>query len=341
MSCCSSCGTNPCNCCNQQCQPANTVYRGTCTDPGVLTSLRFLTGLDNQFCEGRLISGTGFLVSTLDGSGNQSIVWSQNPTLSLESYQATTNNPFGNIVIVGANGKMYQMDGPATASLFLQTNAVGQVYFGTLPATTVPDPLNITDLSVSNEATINTLTLNGQMTAPNITAGTIEDYLGLDSTNNVVQQPIADIQSQVQVFFESPTATSTLRPNDNQNANAYLTIGNTLFTSNSSLFTVVDSQTIKCLVAGTYVITWSALVKYTAGGAWNAGAFLTVNGINVSNGGFDPNSDIGLNQNSIQIAFQYAYRFAVNDVVKLQVPSTVAANTDYRQVGITFVRTGA
>lgn len=286
-----SCNNSPCSC--SPCQPANTVYQAACTDPGSATTLRHLTGLDSQFCERRLLPGTGgYLVASVTGSGNWLLQFTDEPKIPLAAYQAVQSQPFGNLLVQGSDNVMRELFGPAIADLYMRTNAAGQLTFEALPVQSLPATASFTDLTVVNLTTLKDLIVTGTVTMTGLSTGTIVNPVGLDINGNLVKGTITQTGSQCASFFESPTSPTPAggNPNDPTVAGASFIIGNLLFDSTGvaggGLFTVTNSKTITCITAGAYIVDFGGLVHLgpglTSTGKVSIG--LSVNGIIVNSG---------------------------------------------------------
>lgn len=316
---CGTCGFNPC-CCDQ-CSPSNVIYRGSCQDPGSLSSLRFVSGLDYKFCSGRLQSGTGFLNSVTNGSGNSVITWTDTPKIDPESVTATENVTFGNLMILSADNRMRQLEVPVDSGLFLQTNGSGNLILGAAPTATVPDPLVVNDLTVANLAEIEDLTVNGDVEVNNLATGTAVNLLALDATNKVILQSLSQGLS-ISMFFESPTSPNASVPNKTKVSGDYLIIGNRIFDSGQENISVTTSESLTVQDAGNYLILWTAQIR--AGGSTSSGKFgvwLEINGttVNYGNGRTDGNvSGVDVDGGQMFGAFGMDVRtYAANDVIKL------------------------
>lgn len=335
MSCCSSCGTNGNwasygGCC-PTCQPANVAIRGECQDPGTLTTLRFVSGLDHQFCPGRLASGSGVLNAVINGSGNSVISWTNTPKIDPETVTATEDTAFGSLLVLGSDNKLRQLEVPVTPSLVMQTDGAGNLILSAVPAATVPDPLNVNDLGVANQATIEDLEVNGTVEVNNLAAGTAVNLLALNASNQVILQGLAQGLS-ISMFFESPTSPAAGTPNAIKVSGDYLTIGNRLFDSGGDNITVTTSESLTVQDAGTYLILWAAQVRTGGAAAPIAGVWLEVNGtiVNYGNG---RTSGVSAGAASTPVFFQLAgmdvRTYAANDVLKLQLNATATVLDTY------------
>jgi hypothetical protein len=336
MSCCNA---YP-NCCCDTAVPANIVYRGECTDPGTLSSLRFLYGLDYKFCGGRLTNSTGLLNAQVNGSGNYSIAFSDTPKLDPEVVTAAENVTFGNLFVLGSDNRMRQLEVPASSGLFMQTNAAGQLVLGAAPAATVPDPLNINDLTVANQATIEDLEVNGTVEINNLSSGTAVSVLALNSSNELILQGLAQGLT-ISMFFESPTSPNAASPNSAKTSGSYLVIGNRLFDSGDDNITVTTSESITVQDAGTYLILWNGQFRAGGGAPAKAGIWLEVNGtiINYGNGRTDGNvSGTEASNGAMFPLVGFDVRaYAANDVIKLMLSET-ASNQETFEVRLIAVR---
>jgi hypothetical protein len=342
------CGTCSCNpCCGQgACDPANVIHQGTCTDPGTATVLRHLLGLDQQFCKRRLIpaGSGGFLVARQTPNG-WDIKFSTAPTVALEAFLAVQGVAFGQVLVQQSDSVMRAMNPPVTANLVLGTNAAGQAMWIPIPAATVPDPLTVADLTVTNLATINNLAVTGTPVFSGLGTGALVSFLGLDAANNVIKGTPATTGTQVASFFEAPTSPSATTPNSGATAGNLLTIGNLLFdsvgTAGGSLFTATNSQTLTCLTAGVYIVDFGGQVTWTGGSSGQAAIQLLVNGVVVNNGNARPDATITSILRNANLWGQNMRRFVVGDTVQLQLGATSGTNTQVYEARVNFTRTGA
>lgn len=331
------------------CSPANVVYQGTCTDPGTANSLRHLTGLDSQFCERRLLPGTGgYLVARETGSGGWITEFTTEPVVALSNFTAGQTTVFGNLIVQGADNIMRTLTGPAVAGLYLSTNAVGQLTFGALPDATVPDPLTVGTINVITQANVSDLSITGTVNATGLATGTLTNIVGLDAGNNLIKGTIAATGSQCAMFYESATSPSATFPNSSSNAGANLIIGNLLFDSTwtngipglGGLFNAAPNpQTLTCLLGGVYVVDFGAqIIKGTSTSTVGiATVSLSVNGIIVNTG--NQSTQLGQTHNR-NIWGQEMRRFNVGDVVRLILSSDFDA-ANVRCARVNFTRLGA
>lgn len=300
--------------------PANIVYQGECTDPGTI-SARFLMGLDYKFCAGRISNGTGLLNSIQNSSGNFQISFSDTPKLDPEVVTAAENVTFGNLFVLGSDNRMRQLEVPVSAGLFMQTNASGNLVLGAAPEASVPDPLNVNDLTVANEATIEDLEVNGTVEINNLASGTAVNVLGINASNQLILQSLSQGLT-VSMFFESPTSPNADPPNKNKVSGQYLVIGNRLFDSGSDNIAVTTSESITVQDAGTYVIYWQAQIRMGGGTGRKAGVWLEINGTVVNQGSGRTDSEVSgidTSNGAMYPATGMDVRtYAANDVIKLQ-----------------------
>ncbi len=336
------CGSGLINGCCPTCAPATSIYQGECQDPGTLTVGRFLPSLDFKFCERRLSSGEGFLVSNINGSGNAGFTWTTTPQVQLTDYQATEDIAFGQLVVMGSDFRWRALVPPVTLGLFMQTDATGNLILGDPPAAVVPDPLAINDLSVANAAIINDLTTNGTVTLNNLASGTVVNLLGVDVSNELVLQSLtAGIAGSM--FFESPTSPNAGAPNDAKINGDYLVIGNRLFDSGANLISVTTSEAITVNVTGKYLLLWSGQV-YSQGAA-AVGFWLEVNGVIVNQGtGRTATTPVSVTETGTATMFEESGMelrdLTAGDVLKLQFSKSGGAGTfrtyEVRLIAIKF-----
>lgn len=351
MSC--SCSNSPCSC--SPCQPANTVYQGTCTDPGSATSLRHVLGLDSSFCPRRLLPNDGgYLVARATGSGGWIIDFTTEPVVPLSNVTAVQKKTFGQFIVQGSDNIMRTLTGPAIADLYPRTNAAGQITFDTLPPASVPDPLVVNHLTVVTNAKVADLQITGTATASGLGTGTLTNVLGIDGSNNIIKGTIAVTGSQCASFFESLSSPSPagLGPNNVATAGQPLFIGNLLYDSTTpagnvaGLFVVTNSKTLTCITAGTYVVDFGGRLSCTAAivntNKYSIG--LSVNGI-VVNSGNGTNNTSATNTTAevrnVNLWGQNMRRFAVNDTIQLVVGSNSGANLSAYEVRCNVTRLGA
>jgi hypothetical protein len=318
---CFTCNTSPC-CCST-CQPANVIYRGECQDPGSFTNLRYVSGLDYKFCPGRLANSGGILNAIQLGSGNWNISFQNTPKLDPEVVTAAENVTFGNLFVLGSDNRMRQLEVPASAGLFMQTNASGNLVLGAAPAATVPDPLVINDLTVTNEATIEDLTTNGVVTLNNTPSGTVANLLGLNASNILVTQALAAGVAAC-MFYESNFSPSASSPNRDKNNGEFLIIGNRIFDSGASLINVTTSESVTVAVAGLYAIWFGAAVRMQANSRGLVALFINSIEVNDGFGRADAAmTAIGDAQLAPMNGFEMR-RLAVGDVLQLQLQASSA-----------------
>jgi hypothetical protein len=314
----SSCGCNAC-------APANTIYRGTCTDPGTQDYLTYLSGLDTQFCTYRLAGAVGLLTSQIDGSGNYQITFTEDPIIDLPEYQAVIGIAIPDLVVIDGNNSLLHLLGPAVANQILKTNAAGEWVIDAIPAATVPDPLVIGTLSVTVGATLPNTTITGTLVANGLAAGTPTSFLGVDAGGNVLTQTVGTAVPQVAYFFESPTSPGGSYPNSAAASGSNLIIGNLLYDSGGAIVTVTTSQTLTVAQAGKYTITWGGQVANI--NTVQAAIQLVINGITVSNGGVNPNRALGIYQRGLTVSCSYSRTLAVGDTIQLQLTANAGNET--------------
>lgn len=337
MACCT--GLSNCGC--NACASANTIYRGGCTDPGTQDFLTYLSGLDAQFCPYRLAGNTGFLQSDVDGSGNFQITFTDSPSVDLPDTQAVLGMTFGDLVIIDSNNALSRLLGPATANLFLSTNASGGLSFGVLPAATVPDPLTVANLTVTTLAGFANVTISGTLAASGLSAGTPVSFLGLDGSNNVVTQSVTAANVQVAMFFESPTSPGATYPNESAAAGSNLVIGNMLYDSGGTIINVTTSQTLTVAVAGKYKLEWNGMVAWSGGNDGKPQLLLLINGVIVNNGNSSGSYGQNTSQRTAFLSGMEARTLAVGATIQVQLSSTSGANTHVYEVRLIATKLSA
>lgn len=317
---CVTCQTSYSGSCCPTCQPANSIFQGECSDPGTLSPGRFLQVLDYKFCERRLSSGSGFLVSNINGSGNAGFTWTTTPQVELIEYQATADQQFGNLIVMGSDFRWRYLQGPSTLGLYLQTDSNGMLFFGDPPEASVPDPLTVNNLNVAVAAEIADLTTSGTVTLNNTPSGTVVNLLGLNADSEVVTQSLA-AGIAATMFYEEPTSPSGTAPNSAAASGSYLIIGNKLFDSGANLINVTTSQALTVAVAGKYDIFFESL--HRIGNNSKVAVSLEINGVIVNTGNGRNDSAIDANTNTgfgwCPLCGNEVRSLAVGDVIKLQV----------------------
>jgi len=317
------------------------IYRGECQDPGVLTTLRYVSGLDYKFCPGRLENSGGILNAIQNGSGNWSTSFQNTPKLDPEVVTAAEDVTFGNLFVLGSDNRMRQLEVPVTSGLFMQTNASGNLVLSAPPAATVPDPLVINDLTVVNEGTFNDLTTNGIVTLNNIPNGTVANLLGLDASNVLVTQAIA-AGIAVSMFYESTSSPGVGSPNETKTNGQFLVIGNRLYDSGANLISVSTSESLTVNVAGQYMLFWQLQSQVSGAARTNIGAWLQLNGVIVNVGNGRTSSPIVGGDNSTPALFHVtgmeARSLAAGDVIQLQLSTTATStiSVEARLIAIKF-----
>lgn len=300
--------------------------------------------LDNQFCNRRLLPGTGgYLVAQQTGSGTWLYTFTTQPQIDLSTYQAIQGQIIPNLVIQGADNIMRELLGPASANLILMTNALGQLIFTPIPTATVPDPLTVADLTVTNSFNLTSGTISGTPIFTGLGTGTLSFFVGLDGTGNLIKGTPASTGVQSVMFFEAPTSPSAATPNAPTVAGGFLTIGNEINSSTTAgaLISVTNSQTLTVVTAGYYTIHWEAQV--TINGSTNAtpSIQLLVNGVVVSNG--NTRAGVRAQQLGVPISSMYGRQLAAGDTLQLQFASTSGGGSaiNIYEVRIVATRIGA
>lgn len=276
-----------------------------------------LAVLDGQFCLHRLANPAtgGLVVANLTPQGYQ-ISISNAPIVSFATFSVSSGSAIGTLLVEDATGAIKALTLPNTAGLYLSTNASGQLILGPLPTFSVPDPLTVTTANITNLTAAN-FTLTGAMIASGLGSGTLAFTLGLDAGGNVVKGAIASTGIQTAMFFESASSPSGSTPNSGATAGTFLVIGNQLYDSGASLIGITNATTLKCLVAGSYIINWDGQVAYTGGAFGTPAIQLVVNGVIVNTG----NARSGISSTTDRTAFMSGFQMmnlAVNDTIQLQ-----------------------
>lgn len=310
------------------CQPANSAFRAACTDPGTVTLGTYLGVYDNQFCHRRLAVASGFVVISQTGSGQQ-VAATNAPTVPLGTFQGAVGSEFGNLVIIGADGVWRQLLGPVVANQVLLTNALGNFYFGPIPAATVPDPLTITTL---NATTVNTTDLNvtGLPTFAGLSTGTITQNIGLNAANQLIIGTGATTGVQTCMFYETPTSPGATSPNEAVAPLGLLTIGNLLNDSvlpavpGGALISALNATTLQVVTAGWYDIEACAQINGTNDIAY---INLQINGITVNTGNATSIASQTTTQRIQNWTCFASGRFAAGTTIQLQLGPATGAKT--------------
>lgn len=310
-----SCGCGGCGC--SVCQPANVIFQGVCPDPGAVSFGAALSVLDANFCERRLANPAqgGLVVVNLTPQGYQVSV-SNSPIVSFQTFAVTSGSAIGTLLVEDATGAIKALSLPNTAGLYLSTNASGQLILGPLPTFTVPDPLTVTTANITNLTAAN-FTLTGSMIATGLGTGTLAFTLGIDAGGNVIKGAIASTGIQTAMFFESATSPAGTTPNSGATAGTFLIIGNQLYDSGASLIGITNATTLKCLVAGSYTITWDGQVGYTGGTFGTPAIQLVINGVIVNTGNGRPLITSTTDRTAFMMGFEMR-DLNVNDTIQLQ-----------------------
>lgn len=341
-SCC--CGGAGCS----QCQEANTIYAATCADPGSLTTLRHLAGYDAQFCKRRLLPGTGGYLVARQTPNGWLIGFSTTPTIALEEFLAVQGVTFGQLLVQQSDNVMRAMNPPAVANLVLGTDAGGNAMWIPIPAATVPDPLVVNDLTVTNLATLNNVAISGGVNFTGLGTGTLVFTLGVDGSGNLIQGTPATTGVQVAMFYQQATSPGPgLGPNDTAAPGDMLTIGNLLFDSvlpavpGGALITVTNSQMLTVVTDGLYVLTWGGEVSYGGGGFGTPSINLLINGMEV-NRGYARGGYGGLEVNrALSVAGSESRRLVAGTTIQLQLDAASGNNSHTYEVRLTATRLGA
>jgi hypothetical protein len=300
--------------------------------------------LDQQFCERRLIpaAGGGFLVARATPNG-WNIGFSTAPVVALEEFLAVQGVAFGQVLVQQSDNVMRAMNGPAVANLVLGTNAAGQAMWIPIPAATVPDPLTVTDLTVTNLATLNNVEISGGVVFTGLGTGTLAFTLGVDSSGNLIQGTPATTGVQSCMFYEAPTFPSATSPNAAVAAGGLLTIGNLIYDSvlpavpGGALITATNSQTLTVITAGSYNIDFCGMITSTG---VPSPINLLINGIIVNEGNSSSNSAQITTGRIQNVSGFEARRLAAGATIQLQLGSGIATPATYA-VRLRATRTGA
>lgn len=258
-----------------------------CADPGVVNAGLNVIVNDAYLCPRRLQpmrDGSGNVINgvlAVVGNGmTASVIWTNQPQVAYPQMAPLQSQSFGQIVIAsGSTGAAFRLQPPAVPNLVLQTDGLGALEFGPIPPATVPDPLTVGTLTVNTLATVNQLVVQGITGA--IAAGTIVSFLGLNATNQFVTGGIALLT--MDFFYEQPSRTSTLFPNNALVNGGACTIGNHIGTPSGNV-NVTNGTTLTIVNAGTYRIDWMGAFARPAAGTGTVGLSLSVGG-NITNPG--------------------------------------------------------
>lgn len=335
------CGAGCATGCGCQCANVAGIFDCTCEDPGSVSYGSHLSVRDGQFCERRLENAVGFLQNQVTGSGQFRQTFTTTPNIALGTFSVTADAAFGNLIAINADGIWRQLDFPNSAGLVLQTNASGQIVASALPAATIPDPLTVTTLNATT-ANLGTLNLSGTASMAGLASGTIAQAVGLDGSGNLVKGGSSSgVQSAM--FFESASGNSTATPNSGVVAGGYLTIGNLLFDSGGSIAQVQDSQTVKILAAGNYLVDWGGQIDTLNTDRTGMTIQLVVNGIVVNNGNCYPLPPVlssSAGNRTMPVSGFDLRGLALNDTIKLQLSSASGATLTTYQVRLRLTKIG-
>lgn len=335
---CSTCGcSSGCNCA----QPAN-CPQCECTDPGSLTSFRHLSGYDYKLCVKRLENpeAGSFLVNNPTESGNAQITWTDSPCVLVPALTVAEGVRFGSILAaLGDLGCFHRIIPHADADGYLQA-VDGEWVIADLPAGNVPDPLTLQNLFVNVLATINDVTVTGQICAPNTPNGSIVVPLGLDVDGCIVQQAAGSgtspLSTSKALYYENSSEISVATPNSGITNNGYAQIGNLIYTSDL-ITEIVNSTTIKITSAGKYQIDWSGVFTGGVGNAYtsaaarnlnleiNGGTAIPGNGPGATSPGATTNGDVNFPVTGMTLR-----TFAANDTIKLKCEGSATNNLLYK-----------
>lgn len=337
-----TCNSSPCTCGTSPCQPASVIFECPCTDPGTLDIGAHLSVLNNQFCARRLTNAPGFLVAQQNANGTFQLIWTEEPAVDLDQYQIVQSQEYGNLIGVNADGVWRELLGPATANLFPRTNAAGNLIFDTLPAATIPDPLTLTTINVTNLNAAD-LVVSSDVTLSGLVAGTVVAQIGLNASNQLVIGVSTVTGAQSCMFFEAPTSPSPTTPNSGVTPGSLLTIGNLIYDSvlpavaGGALITATNSQTLSVVTAGSYCFDWGGEVTGSNG---SPSINLLINGINVNNGNGSANATQVTSGRVANLDGTHSMRLAAGTTIQLQLGSQSGAGVKTYDVRLRAIRTG-
>lgn len=341
MSYSTNCGCGGCGC--TACQPANTVFNSTCTDPGAVNQGAALAVYDASFCHRRLANQAGLVVINLTPSGYQ-VKATTEPQVAFSTFSVASGGTVGSLLVQGLDQIIRTLLPPNTSGLYLSTNGVGQFVLAPLPTFSVPDPLTVTTATITNLTATNA-TVSGSVVFSGVTTGTAVATLGVDAGGNVVKSTGSTAGVQSSLYYEAPTIPSASNPNATTVPGSMLVIGNEVNSSLSSsgqLLSVNNSQTLEVVQAGFYLIDWTAYIAYadaTVGG--NPAVLLLINGVVVSNGNGYPSTDVVRMVRGANIAGTHQRRLNMGDTVQLQLAVSSNTGARARQVTLRATRIGA
>lgn len=228
-----------------------------CVDPGIETSLRHITGLDNKLCNRRLQNAAGFLTATNNGgSGTYTISFTSEPKVPYTIFEVGEGTQFAGLVAAMGDTGIHRRIKPTFAG-YVQTDATGNFFLGGAPEATVPDPLTVTTLNAGT-ANIGAANISGITTLTGLNSDTITQTIGLNGSNQLVKG--SSLTAQTAMFYENPTMLSAATPNSSISPGGLLTIGNEIFDSDA-IASVVNSQNIRVDKAGLYQIRWMGTAR--------------------------------------------------------------------------------
>lgn len=330
-----------CSCCNHDpccCPPANCadLHSVECVDPGILTDGRFGYVLDYKLCPKRLASpeANSMMVANVAGSGQISVSWTDSPCIALPTLEIAEGQAIGNILAALGDSSCWRRIVPAAgADGFLGANN-GEWVIKDIPEASIPDPLEVSTLTVTTLATVVSLVLTSSLCFPAAPTGTIASVIGLDADGCLVKQASSGggggstpsiLALSTAVYYENPTESSTATPNNSIANGAYATIGNEIY-NNNAISQISGADTIKINVAGEYFVYWQgsfAEPPSTSNGIKQLD--LEINGATTilgSRSQFSATNPI----RSASVQGVTAKSFAANDVLRLKVSGSATNN---------------
>lgn len=333
-----------------------------CSDPGLVQTGQNVVVTDANLCPRRLTpnyDGSGNVVSgflVYQGNGNVATVEVTNqPAVSYPVLSLTSGESFGKIVVVsGSTGLHYQVNPPGAANLFLQTDGAGGLEFAAPPTATVPDPLSIGTLNLSTALNASCpVSITGTITATGIAAGSVVNFVGLNSSNQLVTGTFSGIS--MSMFSDQTGPTDTTYPNAVLLANGNCIFRAQTYSDDNIAAFGLDTTSIKILETGKYRVDWQGMFgpQTTAGGRFSPSLQLQKNSAPVANGmqgGIVASTNEGgvIVYESSAVTGVWVGSLNVNDILQLTAivpsyiggpaPSVPVYGLNLRTVGVTLTK---
>lgn len=340
---CSSCGCNPCNCSN-----AANCPQCECSDPGSLAAGRHAYVLDYALCPKRLSTPeqNSILVGQRTGSGQLQVFWTNTPCVTPTALTVQDGVGFaGLLASMGDAGCWRSLTPDANATGWLRAFN-GEFILAELPTSNIPDPLQVEDLTVTDDATIKDLTIatGGSFCFPSVAEGTITTPIGLNASGCMVKQTSGSGSNPLGIsiaeFYENPTETSTATPNTTVSNGQSAQIGNEIYDPDN-IAQVNSTTSVKVLSAGRYSVRWFGLfAEGVSSRLVNLDLF--VNGSRVAFGtGSGRIANSAVANRSASVSGEYVQALAANDILTLVVSSDGSGDNNLQKAKLVLTRWGA